>query len=117
MTIFHQNICGLRYKTDELYSSMYHVLPDVICITEHHLNCELLQTISIEGYKLGANYCRKNSMTGGACIFVNSNLTCSEVNIQKYCKDYDTEACALKIYLNKTALYILTVYSSLAGDF
>jgi exonuclease III len=51
------------------------------------------------------------------CIFVNNKLTCSEVNIQKYCTDYDIEACALKIYLNKTALYILTVYRSPAGDF
>jgi hypothetical protein len=56
-------------------------------------------------------------MTGDACIFVNSNLTCSEVNIQKYCTDDDIEACALKIYLNKTALYILTVYRSPVGDF
>jgi hypothetical protein len=109
LTIFHQNICGLRCKTDELYSSMYPMLPYVVRITEHHLNCELLQTISFEGYKLGTNYCRGNSMKGDACIFVNSNLICTEVYSQKYCTNYDIEECALKIYLNKTALYSLTV--------
>jgi hypothetical protein len=36
--IFHQNICGLQHKSDELLASLHPDLPDVLCITEQHLN-------------------------------------------------------------------------------
>ena len=35
--IFHQNICGLRKKTDELKTSIYPNFPRVLCFSEHHL--------------------------------------------------------------------------------
>jgi hypothetical protein len=64
LTIFHQNICGLRCKTDELYSSLYPDLPHVLCIMEHQLNKAQLLGIGIDNYKLGASYCRRNSQAG-----------------------------------------------------
>ena len=64
-----------------------------------------------------ASYCRGNSRKGGFCIFVNRNITFTDVYINKCCIDYDTEPSSLKIYLNNTALYILTVCRSPAGDF
>jgi len=37
ITIFHQNICGLKGKTDELISSMSPDIPHILCFSEHHL--------------------------------------------------------------------------------
>ena len=37
VTIFHQNICGLRRKTDELISSVFPDFPHILCFSEHHL--------------------------------------------------------------------------------
>lgn len=38
LRIFHQNIRGLRNKTDELSSSLHPYWPHVVCLTEHHLD-------------------------------------------------------------------------------
>jgi hypothetical protein len=35
ITIFHQNICGLRKKTDELKSSMYPNFPHILCFSDN----------------------------------------------------------------------------------
>ena len=37
ITIFNQNICGLKGKTDELISSMSLNSPHSLCFSEHHL--------------------------------------------------------------------------------
>jgi exonuclease III len=117
LNLFHQNICGLKHKIDELYSSLYPDLPHVLCITEHHLNRTQLLGTGIDNYILGANYCRRNSINGGACIFIQNSMTFTQVDIKNYCSDYDMGACAPKIHLNRTVTYILAIYRSPAGGF
>jgi len=41
LTVFHQNICGLLNKKEELLDSLTRNSPRIICITEHHLIEEL----------------------------------------------------------------------------
>ena len=36
--IYHQNIPGISKKTDELLISLSYNKPQIICLTEHHLN-------------------------------------------------------------------------------
>jgi hypothetical protein len=36
--IFHQNIGGIRDKTNEFMNSLLPELPQILCITEHHRN-------------------------------------------------------------------------------
>jgi hypothetical protein len=33
---YHQNICGLQCKMDELVASLYPDIPHVMCISEHN---------------------------------------------------------------------------------
>jgi hypothetical protein len=74
ITILHQNICGLKGKTDELISSMSPYSPHILCFSELHLKkCELDQ-INVDGYRLGAAYCRRVVKRGGVCIFVQKYL-------------------------------------------
>ena len=58
ITIFHQNICGLREKTDELKSSMYPNFPHILCFSEHHLKTlnsikSMLMDITLELHTAG----------------------------------------------------------------
>jgi hypothetical protein len=53
----------------------------------------------MDGYKLGATYYRKLTEKGGVCISVHKNLNYLNINLSKYCKDQDTEVCALKLEL------------------
>ena len=47
ITIFHQNICGLKGKTDELISSMSQNSPHILCFSEHHLKKFELDQINL----------------------------------------------------------------------
>jgi len=59
LRLFHQNIKGMRNKTNELISSMHPNFPHILFHTEHHTKQRELQHIYRENYTLGANYHRK----------------------------------------------------------
>jgi hypothetical protein len=54
LKVYHQNIPGLKHKTNKLLSSLHPNLPHINCVTEYHLNQLELDNISIENYILGA---------------------------------------------------------------
>jgi hypothetical protein len=85
--IFHQHICGLRKKTDELKSSIYPNFPHILCFSEHHLKNFELDQINVDGYNLGAAYCRQIKRRGGVCIFAQNNLNYTNIDLSAHCKD------------------------------
>ena len=80
LKIYHQNIRGLRYKTNELLSHIHSDLPQLLCFTEHHMRLEELQQVSMNEYKLAANFCRTAYAKGGVCMYVHKCV--KFVNIQ-----------------------------------
>ena len=116
-TIYHQNICGLKSKTDELISSMLPTPPHILCLSEHHLKHTDLDQINIEGFKLCAAYCRQTMKKGGVCIFAQNGLECSKIDANKYCKDQDIEICMLNLNTTSFRLHIMAVYRAPTGDF
>jgi len=56
--VYHQNVRSLRKKSHELPGHLYPVLPHVMCLTEHHLNILEETYVNIEGYSIGAQFCR-----------------------------------------------------------
>jgi exonuclease III len=116
LLIFHQNICGLK-KTDELINSLFPKFPRILCFLEHHLKQIELEQINLEDYKLGAEYYRKYLLKGGVCIFVYKKYNYSNVGLNKYCKDPDIEAFAIKLELTALNIYIVTVYRAPCGNF
>ena len=117
VTIFHQNICGLRIKTDELKSSIYPNFPHILCFSQHHLKNFELDQINVDGYNLGATYFRQIVKIGGVCIFVRNNLNYKNIDLSAYCKDQDIEVCALNLKLTFSNLRIMTVYRAPTGNF
>jgi hypothetical protein len=79
--IFHQNICGLRGKTDELTSSLSPNFPHILCFSEHHLQKFELNQMNVEGYSLGAAYSRQVVKRGGVCIFVHKILNYTTIDL------------------------------------
>jgi len=57
-TVFHEIICGLLNKKEELLNSLTRNSPQIICITEHHLIDEDLEGITLHPYTVGAKFCR-----------------------------------------------------------
>jgi hypothetical protein len=62
-------------------------LPHILCFSEHHLQHTELYQINIEGFKLGAAYCRQAIKREGVCIFIKKGLEYSKIDVNKYCKD------------------------------
>jgi hypothetical protein len=59
LSIFHQNIRGIKGKTDELMIPLRNKAPSLICLTEHHLRDHEIDAIHIKKYNLGAKFCRR----------------------------------------------------------
>jgi len=117
VTILHQNICGLRTKTDELLSSISPNSPLVLCLSEHHLKTFELDQISINRYKLDAAHSRQVLKGGGVCIFVRNTLECTKIDLDKYCKEQDIEICMLKLTSISHNILIIAVCRAPTGNF
>jgi hypothetical protein len=90
LSIFHQNICGLKGKINEIISTLHPRSPHLLCLSEHHLEYSDLCHTHIEHYNLGAEYCRKSIKQGGVCIFIHDSI-----NYVCMCKGWAYSALAL----------------------
>ena len=117
ITIFHQNICGFKRRTDEFISSMFPDFLYILCFSEHQLKKPELDQINVHGYRLCAAYCRQVVKRGGVCIFVKKKLKYSNTDLDKYCKDQDTEGCVLKLKSTFFNVCIMAVYRAPTGNF
>ena len=57
LTIYHQNVRGLRGKANKLLSQLYANFPHIPCLSEHHMNHLELQQTFFDNYKLGVSNC------------------------------------------------------------
>ena len=80
-TVVHQNIRGLRGKSNEFIGSVLLKLPYVICLTEHHLKELEIENLSIDHYTLGAKFCRQTLKQGGSSIFVHNSLDFNTIEL------------------------------------
>jgi exonuclease III len=117
LNIFHQNIRGLRNKTDEIFCHIPQNPPHVLCFTEHHLKSTEIISTHIDKYSLGASYCRKYFHEGGVSIFIREDLHFTNINLDTLCIDKDIEACAIRLDFLDVHLYILGVYRAPVGNF
>jgi hypothetical protein len=117
LKVYHQNICGLNYKTNEMLSFLYPDYLHIICLTEHHLNQFQLHNVSIDNYNLGTSYHGKSALKGGVCIYVLKNLNFTTVNLKACCSDNDIEICAVKLHSIFSHICVFSIYRSPTGNF
>jgi hypothetical protein len=56
-------------------------------------------------------------MNDGVCIFVHNDLDFTGIDLEKFCKDKDIEACAIKLLQNSYHICILSIYRAPLGNF
>ena len=116
-TVLHQNTRGMRNKTIELIGFMLPKLPQIVCLTGHHLKELEVENLSMDYYTLGAKFCRKNLKQGGTSTFVHESLDFNNTDLQKYCIEQEIETCAINIDLSATHIYVISIYRSPTGNF
>ena len=116
LKIYHQNIRSLRWKTHELMSHLYFDLPHILCLTEH-LNTMELSHVTLENYTIGAQFCISHFEKGGVVMCIHNILNSTNIDLSKYCKEKDTEICAVELKINASPVCVITVYRSPLGNF
>ena len=85
LNIVHQNMRSLWGKCEDLEilltTEIYNA--EVLCFTEHGLNCHKVHTIKINNFMLGNAFCRTNSDHGGSCILVKQGIITKRVTLSK----------------------------------
>jgi hypothetical protein len=106
--IFHQNVRGLRSKSDELINSFEadNINPHILCFSEHHMEEQDLQHLTLAGYILGSSFCHKNLRGRGECIFVCKDLKIKTTDSSHDCKEQDLEICAAELETEASKLII-----------
>ena len=90
--------------------------PHLLCLTEHHLRDYEITNAHIEGYNLASKYCRKSRRQGGVSIFIQEALSYTNIELAKFCNDFDIEVCAVKLQSSTFKIYVLCVYRSPTGN-
>jgi hypothetical protein len=82
LNVVHQNIRSLWEKCGELEVLLETEInnADVLCFTEHWLNCHKTHAININHFTLADAFCRKNSDHSGSRIFVKKGIMTKELN-------------------------------------
>jgi hypothetical protein len=107
--VFHQNIMGLLNKFEELICSLSPDFPQVLCLTEHHLKHFEIDFMYMDQYKLGTKFYMESHKCGGVSTFVHDTLQCTNINLDEFCKEQDTEACAVRIILSYLTICIISI--------
>ena len=82
-SILHQNIRNLWGKHGELEILIETEInnAEVLCFTEHWLNCHKTYAININHFTLSNAFCRSKSEHGGSRIFVRKGVMTKELNL------------------------------------
>jgi hypothetical protein len=107
--IYHQNIRGLKGKTNELMLPLLTEASHLICLTEYHLKNYKIDATPISNYKLDVKYCGNKLKEGGVCINIQEALKFANINLQKHCNEQDIEIAALQLKLSKKNIIILCI--------
>ena len=96
-------------KFDEIDSLILNFNLDVLCITEHWLNCTMLPTFLYPGFTTANIFCRTNMSRGGVAILLNNIL---EFQSLEFLTKLSTESiCEISaIAIKKYALVLLVLY-------
>lgn len=111
ISIFHQNICGVRTNKELLEIHLECESPDILCLSEHNLSQEQFDSFCLPNYSNLTSFCCKSRQKGGVCLLAKHNLECDVIDVSQFCSENCCHLAASKIYLtNNDFLIVLVVY-------
>jgi hypothetical protein len=66
--------------------------------------------LTLQGYILGSNFCRKDLQKGSVCIIVRKDFNANKIDISHNCTEKDLEICAVELETEASKLIILSLY-------
>jgi hypothetical protein len=118
LVIYHQNIRSLNNKKDEL-SIIFgegSLSPHLVCISEHHMMEQELQSLSMPRYNLASSYCCEKHLKGSVCIFVKEDVLYQTMDFSRICREKTFEICAVKLQIASIKLIVLCIYRDPSGN-
>lgn len=118
LVLANLNIQSITNKIDLLRVKVQNERVDILCITEHWLAAENLQSPNIDGYDIISGYCRGSTIHGGSMILLRNELHHEKINLGDMAVDFSFEASAA--YIKELEAILLCVYrapSSNVKDF
>lgn len=109
----------VRNKIELLEVTLHLNEIDVVCMQEHWLTNEEKNFININGFNLGAIYCRSDNKNGGVAIFYRQNINyiVKEIIINKIePKEKIFEYCGIELVLDNQRTQVFSIYRSPASD-
>jgi len=116
LNVVRQNIRSLWGKCGELEIVRETEInnAEVLCFTEHWLNCHKIHAININQFTLANAFCRKNSDYGGSRIFVKKGVMTKELNFLNELGEEKTFELSV-IELVGYAIIVICIYRSPYG--
>ena len=114
MTIFHFNVQSLKSKICEIESVLKDNPAHCLCINEHWLGGDELDSLVIGGFRLVSAFCRSESRHGGVAVYLRNEIISDDLKFSNLSVELHCEAAG--IFLNQQATQIVTVYRSPSGD-
>lgn len=115
-TLYFLNIQCLSNKLDEVEAFLAIRKPDILCLSEHWLQENLLNAINLLDYVHISSFCRTNHIHGGVAILCKPSLKVTKYNINNTCAEFHLEAAAVKWIVDGLTIHVITVYRSPTGD-
>lgn len=108
-TIFHINIQSIRQKYDVLSAFLIDKDYDIVCITEHWLSYDEVDSVHFDGYKVISCFCRTTHIHGGVLILAKESVACVGC---RWVADRSLEfACELSsVVIPNIDLVVITAY-------
>lgn len=105
INILHQNIDGLINKCDIVTVCLEELKNvnkkiDVLCFTEHNMNTDDINLLTIPNYKLAACFSRKNR-NGGSCILLRKSLNNKVIDLERHNVPNFIESSAIELLDHK----------------
>lgn len=91
----------------------------VLCLTEHWMAEDELQSVRLQGYQLGSYSCRQQTTGGGSAIFLEDGLTFCDLIVGDKLNVVNREKCIeyCCVHCERLDCYILCIYRSPSGSF
>lgn len=98
----------LEIFLDENYS------PDIVCLTEHHVNFSNRENLAISGYNLATVYARSQLKNGGVAVFCRKEDFTVLHSINNFSIELHCEVAA--VYISSLETIVIVFYRSPSGD-